>query len=177
MNHDVFGRFDQVAQPYIDLDDLRDCCQISAAELDNLIAEKGIDYHFIQDGTRFGFVNPSAFLELVDAILVHLNADPARSAGEIKAADILANQMDEIDAKFRSEPAINFGLRNIADFDEATQSYKLNPFKIRKSVGKMALVTNPQYQLNEFRKVYRNALEISIPAHLLEELSKEEHGG
>ena len=99
----------------------------------------------IQDGSKIGFVNPLAFVELVDSVLVHINSDPSRQAGEIKAETILAEQKDEIDAKYRNVAAINFGLRNIADFDEATNSFKLNPFKIRKAVGKMALITNPQY--------------------------------
>ena len=76
-------------------------------------------------------------------MLVHINADASRQTGEIKAEVILENQKDEIDAKYRSIAAINFGLRNIADFDEGTESFKLNPFKIRKAVGKMALISNP----------------------------------
>ena len=56
-----------------------------------MIAEKSIDYQMIQDGSKFGFVNPLAFVELVDSVLVHINADASRQAGEIKAETILAN--------------------------------------------------------------------------------------
>ena len=96
------------------------------------------------------YVNPSAFVEMIDSILVHLNSDTERATGQIRAEDILANQQDEIKVQYRSVEVINFGLNYICDFNEKTHSFLLNPFKIRRFIGQSLLIIKGDFQLSEF---------------------------
>ena len=105
LHHDIFSE-----QPSIDIPDLCKHCQISAVELDDLIEKKSHDYQIIRDGNKVGFVNYDAFSELVDSILVHLNADTQRAMGDIRAEDILKNQQNEIKSQYTNVSMINFGL-------------------------------------------------------------------
>ena len=106
-NHDLFGKN---SQPFINKLELCKHCQISSVELDHFIEKKGLDYQIVKDGNKVGFVNDDAFSELVDSILVHLNADTHRAVGDIRAEDILQNQKDEVKSQFTNVASINFGL-------------------------------------------------------------------
>lgn len=165
LHHDVFG--DQ-GHDFAERIDLQNHTQVSSVELDSLLESKKEELHLIKDGSKVGYVNLDAFKQITNDILVHLNSDTARATGEIKAQDILNNQQDEIKAVFANITAINFGLNYIADYNEKTVSYKLNPFKIRKFLGESLLIEKGDFQLSEFRTCYRNALEIGIPASLAE---------
>ena len=84
----MFGRANQ---SLLEKAELRNHCQVSEGELFSLLENRRLDLHIMMSGSKVGYVNPGAFTEIVDSILVHLNSDSERAIGEIRAQDILEN--------------------------------------------------------------------------------------
>ena len=72
-NHSVFRE-----QEPASIQQVIDACQISGAELNDLLEKKALEYQIMQtDDSKYAFVETENLMELVDQVLVFLNAEEA----------------------------------------------------------------------------------------------------
>ena len=61
---------------------------------------------------------------------------------------------------------IEYALNYICDYDALTNSFSLNPSKIRKSVALALLTVKGDFHLREFISAHKHAIELSLPLEI-----------
>ena len=116
----------------------------------------------VKVGVNFAYISEQACIELVDQVLVFINADETRALDPITPKRVLKENDGVIQAVYLNEQLIEFALGHICDDDG-----KLSATKVSMFLGKALLVKNGELPLNEFTALHRSLLQEKVPFDLL----------
>jgi len=98
-------------------------------------AESRQTLQVVRHGGNFACISESAWIDLVDSVLVFINQDEARACGYLTPKSIISDHDGSIADKYMTEELLEFALSNICDSEG-----KLNASKVAKCVAIMILL-------------------------------------
>jgi len=144
-------------------------------------AEERQKHFIVKVGANFAVIDEMAWKELIDSVLIFINADEARAAAPVMTRQILMENDGTIQKKFLTEQLIEFALNTICEDDGRLSANKVSRFlalslliekhfAVTKSYPGLKLGDEHGLSLGELSILHKNLMEEKVPFELLKDV-------